>query len=273
MNRVNILTAGLLVMAASFAAGPALAQTCTISGTVQTAVFMPIPDVTLSGLPGNPTTDASGYYSATVACGWSGTVTPTLGGYRFNPPSRTYTNVSSPASAENYLGWLPRVTISGYVTLTGAPVPLPNVTMNGLPGPPITDAMGWYSVTVAGPWSGTVTPTLAGHAFTPSSRTYTGVMENQSANFIGVPVGLLTVSGRVRTSDGVAIPGVTIVNLPGPPVTDASGFYSAQVNWDYSGTVVPTLGGYTFFPPSQTYVRVSSDMSGQDYVGAGPGSR
>ncbi|MCK4766532.1 MAG: hypothetical protein KAW12_30335 [Candidatus Aminicenantes bacterium] len=66
----------------------------TISGTVSAAVAA-IENVLLSGLPGNPLTNASGFYTANVENGWSGTVTPTLAGYIFEAPSTTYTDVNS----------------------------------------------------------------------------------------------------------------------------------------------------------------------------------
>ena len=56
----------------------------------------------MNGLPGNPTTNASGVYSGTVTSGWSGTVTPTLAGYIFAPVNRVYTNVTSSQTAQNY---------------------------------------------------------------------------------------------------------------------------------------------------------------------------
>jgi hypothetical protein len=60
----------------------------------------------MSGLPRNPRTDSNGYYSDTVSYGWSGTVTPIKPGYTFNPSSRTYTNVTSNQSDQNYTGTL-----------------------------------------------------------------------------------------------------------------------------------------------------------------------
>ncbi|NIO19798.1 MAG: hypothetical protein GTN76_03420, partial [Candidatus Aenigmarchaeota archaeon] len=46
--------------------------TYTISGTILMAsTSAPLNGVVMSGLPGNPVTDASGYYEATVDCGWS----------------------------------------------------------------------------------------------------------------------------------------------------------------------------------------------------------
>jgi len=81
--------------------------TCVISGAVGRTTNGPIPDVTLVGLPGTVVT-SGGLYSATVPYGWSGTVTPTKTGYKFCisttdiAQSRTYTNVTSDQTAQNF---------------------------------------------------------------------------------------------------------------------------------------------------------------------------
>ncbi len=75
--------------------------THTISGTILIR-GLPLAGVVLSGLPGDPITDASGAYSATVDDGWSGTVTPVLDGYRFRAVSRNYVNVTADQTAQDY---------------------------------------------------------------------------------------------------------------------------------------------------------------------------
>jgi hypothetical protein len=75
--------------------------TYTISGTV-TFNGAGLAGVTLSGLPGDPMTDASGAYSATVPEGWSAKVTPILAGYAFTPRSRTYNPVMCNKNNHDY---------------------------------------------------------------------------------------------------------------------------------------------------------------------------
>ena len=41
-------------------------------------------------------------YSCTVPQGWTGTVTPSLSGYSFTPPSRSYSNVAANQTAQDY---------------------------------------------------------------------------------------------------------------------------------------------------------------------------
>ncbi len=73
-----------------------------ISGYVRTADGVGIPQVTLSGLPGNPTTDENGHYRAMVAAGWSGTVTPYKPGHAFRPGSRSYADTTEDHDHQDY---------------------------------------------------------------------------------------------------------------------------------------------------------------------------
>jgi hypothetical protein len=82
----------------SITIGPFVGVGYTISGKI---LFggQPLAGVIMNGLPGGPTTNASGGYVGVVTDGWWGTVTPTLQGYWFTPANRGYSNVT--ASQEN----------------------------------------------------------------------------------------------------------------------------------------------------------------------------
>ena len=71
----------------------------TISGTI-TCVGSAVEDVNMTGL--GVVTDVNGFYSATVADGWSGTVMPVKYGYTFDPNSRIYTSIDSDQPDQNY---------------------------------------------------------------------------------------------------------------------------------------------------------------------------
>jgi hypothetical protein len=73
----------------------------TVSGNI-TYGGSPLVGVTMCGLPGNPVTNASGFYTAQVGGGWSGAVTPLKSGYAFSPSQRTYSNVRANQSSQNY---------------------------------------------------------------------------------------------------------------------------------------------------------------------------
>jgi len=84
-------------------------RTFIVSGKVETAAAAGqaaaaagLGGVLMSGLPGDPQTDDSGNYAATVTYDWSGTVIPTKSGYNFDPAYRSYSNVTSDQTAQDY---------------------------------------------------------------------------------------------------------------------------------------------------------------------------
>jgi hypothetical protein len=142
-------------------------RTFNISGRVG------IGGVTMEGLPGNPVTDNSGSYNATVEYSWTGTVTPTKEGYSFNPPCKIYTKVTSDLANQDYAPVVITYRISGQVGM-------PGVEMQGLPGNPVTDERGYYTCTVEYGWAGTVKPVKEGYTFNPPRLSYTKVRADQT---------------------------------------------------------------------------------------------
>jgi hypothetical protein len=71
----------------------------TISGTI-TCAGLALADANIIGL--GVMTDVNGFYSAIFSSGWSGVVMPAKYGYTFDPNSRSYTNVSSDQTAQDY---------------------------------------------------------------------------------------------------------------------------------------------------------------------------
>lgn len=91
-------------------------------------------------------------------------------------------------------------TLSGTITEIGGGG-LPGVTLAGLPGPPVTDANGLYTVTVPSGFSGTATPQKSGYAFSPTHRTYTNVTAHFVDQDYAASQGQLTVSPAVQNVD------------------------------------------------------------------------
>ncbi len=152
--------------------------TYTVSGTISAAA--PLSGVVMDGLPGSPATDASGYYEATVDCGWSGTVTPTMTRYVFSPSSRSYADLDSDQAGQDYEaypGWI----ISGSVK-TGADEGIGGViiTFSGVETTTTTSADGSYSHSVIEGWSGEATPSRSCYSFSPSSLSYSNLTSDQS---------------------------------------------------------------------------------------------
>jgi hypothetical protein len=141
--------------------------TYVISGSVG------IPGVVMKGLPGDVISDEQGRYSVTVERGWKGTVEPEKEGYIFEPQGRNYQRLDGDRANDNYTVRAITYTISGRVGLAG-------VLMTGLPGDPITDNEGVYSISVPYGWAGEVVPTKQGYTFMPRARSYTKVSANQT---------------------------------------------------------------------------------------------
>jgi hypothetical protein len=74
----------------------------------------------------------------------------------------------------------------------------------------------------------------------------------------------ITISGTI-TGTGQNN-GVTIVGLPGPPVTNGSGFYTCTATKPYTGTATPTYASSNYSPASRQYSSENSDQLNQDYT-------
>lgn len=77
----------------------------SVSGTITDASSNPLSNVSVSfSGAGTVLTDANGFYSITLSQGYSGTATPTLAGYAFTPASRSYSNLTTIQTLQNYSG-------------------------------------------------------------------------------------------------------------------------------------------------------------------------
>ncbi len=82
----------------------------------------------------------------------------------------------------------------------------------------------------------------------------------------GLAIAETSVIAGMVTIGGAGFANVVLSGLPGDPVTDSSGAYSASAAYNWSGTVVPTLAGYAFTPVSREYSNVIADQTAQDYT-------
>jgi len=140
---------------------------------------------------------------------------------------------------------------------------LPGVKMKGLPGAPVTDDNGIYSVQVSFRWKGTVTPTKEGFQFGPPAKIYSSVEKDYTNQNYRANVLTFTISGSA------GLPGVAMEGLPGRVTTDARGYYVAQVEYGWAGTVAPKKEGCKFDPASRRYSRLTEDRGGDDYLARG----
>jgi hypothetical protein len=130
MKKILIGMAGFLLLMGGLAVGDGTAQTTyTISGSViRTFDNAPVSGVTMTGLPGNPTTDSNGNYSGTVPTNWSGIVKPQKIGYAIFPFSTEYTNVATNQTQNYSAVLLPKVALSMPPTTYNLGDPI-NITM------------------------------------------------------------------------------------------------------------------------------------------------
>ncbi|MBA7709639.1 hypothetical protein ES703_118561 [subsurface metagenome] len=222
-----------------------------ISGNVSTTGISPgvraqarLDGVVMSGLPGDPTTDSSGNYSAVVNIGWSGTVTPTKVGYTFSPQSRDYSGVNSNQLNQDYTATAVTFVVSGSIKTSGDEgIEGVSVTFSNSGGTATTNSSGSYSHLINYGWSGTATPSKNGYTFTPSSRDYPGVTSDYANQDYTGSIGQceLTIvaesGGTTQPSPGIYTydygTQVTITALPN------SGYQFARWSGDDSGTTNP----------------------------------
>jgi tetratricopeptide (TPR) repeat protein len=232
----------------------------TLAGSPQSGVT-----VTLSGSQSAfVSTIGSGNYSFTgLAAGGNYAVTPALSGYTFTPSSQTFNNLSASQTA-NFTAASVTYQITGQVTVSGAGLNGITITLSGSQsGTTTTSGAGNYafsSLAAAGTY--TVTPSLSGYTFTPPSQTFSNLSASQTANFIAAPV-TYQITGQVTLSSA-GFNGVTMT-LSGSQ--SGAGTTSGSGNFSFTGlaaggtyTVTPSLSGYSFTPPSQTFSNLSANQ-------------
>jgi len=86
--------------------GPTPHMTYVISGTIKNLLGQPMQGVVLKDSAGQivATTNVQGFYTLTKVKGWTGTITPIKTGYKFNPGSRSYTNLGGNQVGQDFAG-------------------------------------------------------------------------------------------------------------------------------------------------------------------------
>lgn len=235
-----------------------------ISGLVTRPDGSGVPGAVLSGLPRNPVSADNGYFSTRIFAGFSGTVTPTRAGFVIDPPSVNLSNVPGDLGDVNFTATPLPFVISGHVRKANG-TPLPGVALNGLPGNPVSDADGYYSVVVDGSWSGQALPWRLYTAFYPIYRTYYDVTTDKVDQDFTATVEQVSISGDIRRSNGQPVPGVPLYGLPGECSTFYNGHWGSWVDKGWSGTVTPAMDCLGFAPLNRTFENVTTTITGQDF--------
>lgn len=144
----------------------------TVSGRILNSVGTGLAGVTVTDGTRTATTDSSGAYTLSGVPAGGYTLTPSLSGYTFSPSSLSVSVSSSNLSGRNFTATqIPAATysISGRVSInTGAG--LGGVTISDGTRTATTDGSGAYTLSGVPAGSYTLTPSLAGYSFSPSSR-------------------------------------------------------------------------------------------------------
>jgi hypothetical protein len=104
-----------------------------------------------------------------------------------------------------------------------------------------------------------VTPTKLGWSFEPPSYEYGSVTQDQ------VKVNFKPQRITSKITGNVGLPQVTLMGFPTSVVSGANGEYSADVDFNWKGIVIPRKDGFTFEPASREYNDVQMSQANQDY--------
>lgn len=253
-------------------AAPAIVPPYVISGQVATggSGFGGV-SVTLSGPQTQTvTTDSNGSYSFTVTTAADDyTLTVSKPFYNFAPQTRTFHALSNNQPSTNFVATRQIFTISGLVALGAGGFSGVPLTLSGPQTQTVTtDASGSYSFTVLAGEDYTLSVSKPFYNFTPPSRAFVALSDNQfNTNFVAVRQ-IFTISGRVIVS-GSGFSDVP-VTLSGPQTqtanTDAGGFYSFTVLAGEDYTLSATKQYYNFAPQSQTFNALSTNQPGANFL-------
>ncbi len=236
--------------------------------------------LTLGGAAsGTVTSYAGGNYSFANLANGTYTVTPSLAGYSFTPTSITVTVNNGNAIGRNFTA-TPlsggTYSISGTVTTSGGSA-LSGVTMvltGASSGSATTDANGNYTFIGLANGTYTVTPSLTGYTFSPTSATVTVSGGNVGGvNFTGTVTttgATYSISGNVSLSNGSPLPGVAVTlsgAVSGSVSTNGTGNYSFTGLPNGTYTVTPSKNRYTFSPTSITVTVDYGNATGLNFIG------
>ncbi|MBK9657260.1 MAG: pre-peptidase C-terminal domain-containing protein [Rhodanobacteraceae bacterium] len=135
------------------------------------------------------------------------TITPSASGYTFSPVNRAVTIGSANVTGQNFTGTVVASTysISGTVATSGS-VGISGVTVSTGSASATTNASGAYTISGLANGSYTLTPSLAGYTFSPTSLAATVAGANLTGrNFTGTAAG----GGATALSNGVGAAGST----------------------------------------------------------------
>ena len=253
--------------------GTAIPQTYSISGRIADGNNVSMSGVAVSDGAGHTaTTDANGNFSFSGLGAGNYTLTPSKGGYTFNPVSRAV-SVPPDATGQNFTA----VPIPIYSTISGKVVnadnnnnPLAGVTVSLSNGATTTtDTNGNYTFGGVAAGSYTLTPSKSGMSFAPSTRSVTVPPNAVGQDFTANPQGYF-ISGRVTDGNNNPIGGVPLkidgIGWSLNATTDNNGYYIySGLTAGYYGVGSAPGSSYTLSPRYRTYAFLTWNAGYQDF--------
>ena len=238
--------------------------------TVDTSGGAGLPNVVVSLGTFTGTTAADGSYNVqNVPAGTSGSLTPALAGYTFNPVNLAIPALAADVHQQNFVATLNTYSISGTVTLGAGNLQNVTVAISGTAFSTTTAADGTYTLAnVPYGTTGDLTASLAGYSFSPASFHIPGLAGDLSGKDFAATV-VYTLSGKVTlgTSGGAGVKNVVVSLGSHTGTTAADGTYPIQnIPAGTSGNLTPALVGYTFNPPDLSINNLQADTGGQNFV-------
>lgn len=240
-------------------------NTFTMSGSVLTEFDTPMPDVQLVGFDTPVITNEQGQFSTEVVQGWTGKVRPFKLDYSFTPNSREFIDIKADTGTIDFTG---HHTYFYYIVVyitdeNGEYFIEPTIHANDGTIDPASSTL--YMKRVNAGWTGVVKPELEGYVFSPESYQIDTLEEEVVINFSSSLVETYTISGNISDNSGNPLQGVQLTGFTQDVTTDENGNYSATENIGWSGTIVPSLEGYTFTSEEFTISSLNSNTT-QDFT-------
>jgi formylglycine-generating enzyme required for sulfatase activity len=250
----------------NFTATTSTVPTYSISGTVSGGVLSGVIINLTGATTASTTTDSSGNYSFGNIANGNYTMTASKTGYTFIPV-RSITVNGANITGQNFAATANTYNISG--TVSGAVVSGVNITLTGTGSvSTTTDASGNYSFSGAANGSYTITPSMTGYTFNPTSSSLTvNNVDVTGKNFTST-ANTYSISGTV-TFSSVGLSGVIVRltgTVPGSTTTDSSGNYNFSNVSIGNYTITPSLTDYTFNPTNRSITIINADVTKQNFT-------